>query len=42
MKITEDLIGKLVMSVCGSYLVKTNMTKEDGTVEVVEIDFKPP
>jgi len=42
MKLTEDLMSQMVLKVCGSYLVKTNVTKEDGTVEVQEIDFKPP
>lgn len=42
MTLTEELLGELVMKVCGSQQVKTNITKEDGTQEVVEIDFKPP
>lgn len=42
MNITEELLSEMVLNVCGSYLVKTNMTKEDGSTEVVEIDFKPP
>lgn len=42
MTLTEDLMSQMVLKVCGDYKVKTNVTKEDGTVEVVEIDFKPP
>jgi len=42
MTLTEDLMSQLVLSVCGSYQVKTNVTKEDGSIEVAEIDFKPP
>lgn len=42
MKITEDMISQMVLKVCGSYKVKTNVTKEDGTVEVIEINFQPP
>jgi len=42
MTLTEDLMSQLVLKVCGDYKVKTNVTKEDGTMEVVEIDFKPP
>jgi len=42
MKITEDMVSQMVLKVCGSYKVKTNVTKEDGTIEVVEINFQPP
>jgi len=42
MTLTEDLMSQMVLKVCGDYKVKTNVTKEDGTMEVVEIDFKPP
>lgn len=42
MVLTEELLSNMVLEVCGSHQVKTNMTKEDGSVEVVEIDFKPP
>lgn len=41
MKLTEDLLSKMVKEICGSFVIKFHPDGPD-TEKVLEIDFTPP